>query len=329
MSRLGFVLIGRNEGERLARCLASVQGRGQDVVYVDSGSSDGSVALARTKGASVVELDTATPFTAGRARNAGFERLLSLNPKLEFVQFVDADCEVVEGWPERALRELDARSDLAVVCGRRRERFPRRSIYNRIIDIEWNTPVGEAKACGGDSMMRASFFRQAGGFNPQLIAGEEPELCVRLRQRGWKILRVDAEMTIHDAAMTRFRQWWKRATRAGHAFAEGAAMHGAPPERHCVKETISSLFWGFLLPLLSLSLAWPTRGFSLLLLAGYAVHAWRIHRRSRRQMAPTDAVLWTLHCVVGKFPIFIGCAQYFFSRRTGGHRRLIEYKGSV
>jgi GT2 family glycosyltransferase len=329
MSRLGFVLIGRNEGDRLVRCLASVQGRGQDVVYVDSGSSDGSVALARTKGASVVELDAATPFTAGRARNAGFERLLALNPKLEFVQFVDADCEVVEGWPERALRELEARADVAVVCGRRRERFPVRSIYNRIIDIEWNTPVGEAKACGGDAMMRASFFRQVGGFDPQVIAGEEPELCVRLRQRGWKILRVDAEMTIHDAAMTSFWQWWKRATRAGHAFAEGAAMHGTPPERHYLKETVSILLWGFLLPLLSLSLAWPSRGWSLTLIAGYAFLAWRIHRRHRRQMASTEAGLWTLHCVVGKFPMFIGCARYFLSRTTGGHRRLIEYKGSV
>ncbi len=329
MSRLGVVLIGRNEGDRLERCLASVQQQGQQVVYVDSGSTDGSVALARGKGASIVALDAATPFTAGRARNAGFERLLSLHPHLEFVQFVDADCEVVEGWLERALRELYANPGAAVVCGRRRERFPQRSVYNRLIDLEWDTPIGEAKACGGDAMMRTKAFGEAGGFDPQVIAGEEPELCVRLRQRGWKIFRIDAEMTIHDAAMTRFRQWWKRAIRAGHAFAEGAAMHGNAPERHWVRETLSNVLWGWLLPLLSLGLAWPSRGLSLLLLAAYPLLAWRIERRSRARMVPADARVYALYCVLGKFPMFIGCAQYLFSRATGVHRRPIEYKGAL
>jgi glycosyltransferase involved in cell wall biosynthesis len=70
--RTGLVAIGRNEGERLRRCLISAQGVYDHVVYVDSGSSDDSVALAESFGAVVVVLDTARPFTAARARNAGF-----------------------------------------------------------------------------------------------------------------------------------------------------------------------------------------------------------------------------------------------------------------
>jgi glycosyltransferase involved in cell wall biosynthesis len=130
VSTIGVVVIGRNEGERLRRCLESV--RSGAVVYVDSGSSDGSVALARSLGVEVVGLDLSSPFTAARARNAGFERLLQFDPSAEFVQFVDGDCEVAAGWLERARKEFEARSDAAVVCGRLRERFPDATVYNRL-----------------------------------------------------------------------------------------------------------------------------------------------------------------------------------------------------
>ena len=156
------------------------------IVYVDSGSTDGSVELARSLGVDVVKLDLSTSFTAARARNVGLAHLLEADAPIKFVQFVDGDCEVVEGWIERAKRELDAQPNVAVVCGRRRERFPDISIYNRLCDMEWDTPIGETKACGGDAMMRVESFQQVDGFNPLLIAGEEPELCVRLRQKGGK-----------------------------------------------------------------------------------------------------------------------------------------------
>ena len=263
MSQLGLVAIGRNEGDRLRRCLDSVVGNGLPVVYVDSGSTDGSIELARAKGAEVVELDMSQPFTMARGRNAGFARLEEIAPEVRFVQFVDGDCEVVAGWLERGLAAIEGRPEIAAVSGRRRERFPDRSIYNRIADIEWDAPSGEAKFCGGDVLIRAEAFRQIGGYNPTLIAGEDPELSVRLRQHGWTILRIDAEMTLHDMAMTRFSQWWKRGVRSGFAFAEGAAMHGKPPERHWVNHVRSLLIWGIALPMVILVLlvlaflGWP------------------------------------------------------------------------
>src|SRR6476620_796178 len=148
LQQVGLVAIGRNEGQRLHQCLCSVIGKVAHVVYVDSGSTDGSVEMARSLSVDIVELDLSIPFTAARARNAGFTHLLQVNPQIEFVQFVDGDCEVVEGWLERAQQELESQPKVAVVCGRRRERFPNHSIYNRLCDMEWNTPVGEAKACG-------------------------------------------------------------------------------------------------------------------------------------------------------------------------------------
>ncbi|KAB8334039.1 glycosyltransferase [Scytonema tolypothrichoides VB-61278] len=331
MQSIGVVVIGRNEGNRLEACLLSVIGEGKSVVYVDSGSTDGSVALARSLGVHVIELDLSIPFTAARARNTGFEYLLQIQPELEFVQFVDGDCRVVEGWLERAVDELVAKPDVVVVCGRRREEFPTNSIYNRLCDIEWNTPIGEAKACGGDSMMRVIAFKKLGGFNPTLIAGEEPELCVRLRQAGGKILRVDAEMTSHDAQILRFRQWWKREIRNGHAYAEGAWLHGRSPERHWVRESLRSWFWGLLLPGLTLASLLPTQGLSiLLLLIAYTWLAYRVYRLARSKgFDKKDAISYALFCgVLEKYPKLLGQIQFHINRLLKRQRTLVEYKSA-
>jgi GT2 family glycosyltransferase len=229
LARVGVVAIGRNEGERLARCLASLDPAARPTVYVDSGSTDGSPDRARSLGAEVVALDLSVPFTAARARNAGFDRLLAVAPEVEYVQFADGDCEVDPNWIPTATAELDARPDVAVVCGRRRERFPAATVYNRLCDLEWAGPAGETLACGGDALVRVSALKAVGGYRPDLIAGEEPELCVRLRANGGKIVRLAAEMTRHDAAMTRFGQWWKRNVRAGHAFAQVSRLHARSP----------------------------------------------------------------------------------------------------
>src|SRR5262249_31855539 len=160
----------------------------QSVVYVDSGSSDGSVELARSLAADVVELDASRPFTAARARNTGFERALLRNPNLQFVQFVDGDCELAPRWLATAQPAMAGDPSLAAVFGRLRERHPEQSIYNRLCEIEWNLVApGPADACGGNALFRAAAFRDAGGFDAELPAGEEGELCLRLRRAGHTI----------------------------------------------------------------------------------------------------------------------------------------------
>lgn len=328
MSQVGLVAIGRNEGDRLRQCLtAALAYHLSPVVYVDSGSTDDSVQMARSLGVTVVELDLSIPFTAARARNAGFSRLLELQPDLELVQFVDGDCELVAGWIEQAQQELAACPDVAVVCGRRRERYPDRTLYNRLCDLEWDTPVGETKACGGDALMRVKAFQQVQGFNPSLIAGEEPELCVRLRHQGWKILRLDAEMTLHDAQMLYFKQWWTRFMRAGHAYAEGAYLHGSSPERHWVKESRSIWLWGLILPIGALGLSGISQGWSLLLLAAYPLTTYRVYRYSKQQgLTSQDALLYAVSCVLGKFPNVMGQLKFHWNRWLGQQNQLIEYK---
>lgn len=322
-SRIGVVVIGRNEGERLARCLRSLQVAPTCVVYVDSGSTDGSVALARGMGIEVLMLDMGRPFTAARARNEGLKRLLQNCPGLTYVQFVDGDCEVMPGWLEAARLFLEGRRRVAVACGRRRERFPDRSIYNWLCDQEWNTPVGEATACGGDALMRVAAFEQVGGFDPALIAGEEPELCVRLRAAGWSVWRLEAEMTLHDAAMLRFGQWWLRSVRAGHAFAEGAAMHGGTPSRHWVREASRAWLWGLGIPLAVLA-ALPLIGNWALL--GLWVYPLQVLRLARRAGGGRNQLLQALFLVLGKFPELQGQLKYGWSRLRDRRVQLIEYK---
>lgn len=321
------VVIGRNEGARLEACLASMAGAVRTVVYVDSGSTDGSPKRAAAAGAEVIMLDMTQPFSAARARNAGLAALAGrgLAAGDSYVQFVDGDCVLRDGWIDAARAFLDENPNVAVVCGRRRERFPENSVYNHLCDLEWDTPVGEALACGGDALMRRAAVSEIGGYRDDLIAGEEPELCLRLRGKGWKIWRIPVEMTWHDAAITRFGQWWRRSRRAGHAFAEGAALHGDGPERHWVAQTRRALIWGLGVPvaaLLSMALFGP-RGALLLLVwpAQMARLAWR-----NRGLGLRTALALGFFSTLGKIPEMLGVLEYHLKRRLGRHSRIIEYK---
>ncbi|WP_442113953.1 glycosyltransferase family 2 protein [Pseudomonas sp. NUPR-001] len=324
MTGIGVVVIGRNEGQRLERCLASLAGQADKLVYVDSGSTDGSVRMAQARGVEVVALDMARPFTAARARNEGFACLQQVLPAMRYVQFVDGDCEVDADWLSTAQAFLDAHPQVAVVCGRRRERFPQRSVYNLLCDLEWDTPVGQAKACGGDALMRADAFAAMSGYRADLIAGEEPELCVRLRANGWQVWRLADEMTLHDAGMTRFSQWWQRSLRTGYAFAEGAFLHGAAPERHWQRESRRAWLWGLGIPL-AIVLATALLGsWGLLLLLIYPLQALRLARRGDR--STRENWLQAVFLVLGKFPEMLGQVKFLLNRLGAGKAVLIEYK---
>ena len=325
---LGAVAIGRNEGDRLIRCLTSVQRALDTVVYVDSGSSDDSVARARELGAHVVQLDPALPFTAARARNEGFDRLRQERPDLTYVQFVDGDCELAEGWIDDARAELERHPDIGIVAGRRRERFPDASPYNRLADMEWDTPIGDAEEVGGDALIRVRAFLDAGQYDPTLIAGEDPELCLRIRRAGWRVVRIDQEMTVHDAAMHSARQWWARATRAGHAYAESFHMHGASKGNFRSKEVRSIVFWGGVVPTAAVLGAPVSAGLSVAgAAAAYSVLMARIYRHRRaRGDSRSDARLYALATSVGKLAEMRGMLRYARHLRKGSRSPLIEYK---
>ncbi len=325
----GVVVIGRNEGERLQACLGDLLRQPRPVLYVDSGSSDGSAARARALGVAVLELDAALPFTAARARNEGTRTLMARHPALAYVQFLDGDCIIAPGWLDAAEAALHDDDDCAIVFGHLREKNPQGSVYNLLCALEWRSPSGPVANfghLGGIMMVRRSVFEQLGGFNPEVVAGEDSEFGVRVGLAGLGARKLDAPMALHDADMRHFSQWWRRAVRAGHAIGQRAQLHGDGPLRDCARERRSTWFWGVALPLVVVLAAPATRGLSLLLLAGYLTLAWRI-ARFRLSIGDDrhEARVYAAFTVLGKYANGLGLLKYQFNRLRG-QMRIIEYK---
>jgi glycosyltransferase involved in cell wall biosynthesis len=303
-SATGVVVIGRNEGERLVRALDSVVHEAAHVVYVDSGSTDQSVDHARVRGVEVVALDMAIPFTAARARNAGWRKLRDIAPDARFVLFIDGDCEVLPGFVEQAAAVLEQDDGIVAVCGYRRERYPGRSLYNRVCDVEWRSgPVGECTAFGGDVLIRLSALEGVGGYDEGVIAAEDDELGIRLRENGGRL--------------------------CGYAYAQVNAMHGArTPERYFEKEKRRSLMWGAAVPAAAIGLVPVTLGTSLSLLGLYPMMAVRIARASKRKgLTAEDALAWGVSCAFSKVPEAVGIAKFTLDRARNKKPVIIEYKG--
>ena len=328
VSDIGIVVIGRNEGERLCRCLESVSTENCPIVYVDSGSSDGSQQLAMSKGVTLVELDDSIPFTAARARNAGIVRLQHDYPQVEYVQFIDGDCELASGWLNSAKSLMALEKRCAVVCGVLNERHPERSIYNRLCQLEWQRSTGLIDACGGIFLGRLSALAEAGLFDETLIAGEEPELCFRLRSTDWEIRSIARQMAIHDANITQFHQWWKRAVRSGTAYCDVYLRHRRSPEQFRRREVWSILFWGLLVPVFALAGAWHTSGVTVLLSLLAYIRLYRKVRRGRQAHGdrPTDNSMYSRFVVIGKFAQAVGVIRCLSRRVLRLKTQIIEYK---
>lgn len=318
--RLAIVLIGRNEGARLIRALDAVQGAEARVVYVDSGSTDASVAEARARGALVHELDTSVPFTAARARAAGYQ-VATAKGDVDVVQFIDGDCAVVEGWLAAGLAALEADPRLGIVTGWRAEIHPEASVYNALCHHEWRRPAGLIKTCGGDMMVRVAAYDEAGGWRADVIAAEDDEFCQRIRKAGWRLQRIPHEMTRHDAAMTRFGQWWQRAVRSGHGFAQVGDIH---PD-FFVRERRRVWVYGLAVPLIALAGLIVTP-LLVLALAIYGFNYLRTFQGLACELPKRQAAHHALFITFSKIPNMIGMATYLRRKRQGAAMEIIEYK---
>ena len=329
---LSVVVIGRNEGERLAHCLASVAameraGFAVETIYVDSASTDGSVALAESLGAKALLLGQART-TAAMGRNAGWRAGAG-----SVILFLDGDTVL---HPRFVVDALPAFEDagVGVVWGHRRETRTGDSLYNRVLDLDWIYAPGLTPFCGGDALFRREVLEASGGFDETLIAGEEPELCRRITALGCGILHVDLPMTGHDLAIVRFGQYWKRAVRAGHAFAEVSERfrHSSEPfwledaERNRTRALVlAGLVAVGVAGSLVLWSAWPVLGVILMLGALSLRTGWKARWKTKDRLA---LVLYGVHSHFQQIPIFVGQMQFRCNRRRGVRRGLVEYKRS-
>jgi glycosyltransferase involved in cell wall biosynthesis len=324
-----IVVIGRNEGQGLARCLESIQQvRGvtiREVIYVDSDSTDGSPELASRYGATVIKVHPERP-TAAIGRNAGWRRAAS-----ELILFLDGDTVLHPDFPLAACYALSLDASIAVVSGHRREIHPEQSVYNRVSDLDWVSPTGFSEFCGGDALMRHKALLETGGFDEGLIAGEEPELCRRMRARGYRILHIDHPMTGHDLQILHWSQYWKRATRTGHAYAEVSERFRDSDDPLWTSERNGNLirggFWivsfaaaiaaGFWYGPVSITL-W----LALLLLLSLR-SAWKARWKTRNTFT---LLVYGIHSQLQQFPICVGQLKYELDKIRRKRSRLIEYK---
>lgn len=333
-SSVAVVVIGRNEGDRLVRCLQSLP-KGAEIVYVDSGSIDGSPQMAAKLGADVVELDRSIGFTAARGRNAGLARLTEKGSRSPYVQMLDGDSELAPGWIEVACEALRGDERLAGVLGRMRERHIEASIYNWLCDVEWAIPPGLTMAFGGGVMLRRSAVEVL-RYSEDMIAAEDTEFSIRLRREGWRIRCLPAEMARHDAAILSFRQWWRRVIRGGHGAAELCARHFRSELHDFSRRCLRIVGWGIAWPIVaaaSITMAvvdggvwiWAAAGALLLILAQFI----RIGIREWRHYPARKAFSLSFFLLVGKFAEAIGLLQYWLNRLTRRRSQLIEYKGAA
>ena len=276
-------------------------------------------------GAEVIELGGART-TAAMGRNAGWRAAGG-----EFVLFLDGDTVLDPDFVRSAL-PCFADDGIAVVWGHRRETATRDSVYNRVLDLDWIYAPGLTAFCGGDALFRRDVLERTGGFDERLIAGEEPELCRRITGLGLQILHVDAAMTGHDLAMTRFDQYWRRATRAGHAFAEVSERFRGTGHSFWLAEARGNRTRALLLlGILGLGVAGSAvLGSILPVAAGVALlgllalrTAWKARWKSRDR---STLLLYGVHSHLQQIPIFVGQMQFWWHRRRGTRAGLVEYK---
>ena len=329
INTLSIVVIGRNEGQRLARCLESVRAmqnvRKTQLIYVDSASTDGSPELASRYGAEVIVINPERP-TAASGRNAGWRRATG-----EFILFLDGDTVLHPEFPRAAFEAMAFSDRICAVWGHRRELTPGQSLYNRVLDLDWVYRPGFTDACGGDVLMRRAALAEAGGFDDQLIAGEEPELCRRLRGHGYVILHIDHPMTRHDLHITRWSQYWKHALRAGYAYAQISDRFRSTPDAFWLadarRELVLGCFWPFsLLAALAVSVRYGYIPL-ILWLAVFVVAVFRSAWKARWKCTNwVTLFLYGIHSHLQHVPILCGQLQYTLDKRGRRQRPLIEYK---
>lgn len=323
---ISVVVIGRNEGQRLIRCLDSIRTADYpdaqiELIYVDSDSTDGSCAAARDHGAMVIRTKSERP-TAAVARNAGL-RVVSH----ELIQFLDGDTILDRAWLKRAVQAL---ADPTVACtfGRVDEVAPASTIYNFWAHHDWYVPPGAVESCGGIVLFRTSILREVDGFDESLIAGEETDLCCRIRRdQSLTVVCLDEPMVLHDLNMTRFGQYWRRCARTGHAYAEVGGRHRELVSwRRARWRNVAHVAAGLTALALSIGLwsPWPVVAWAALLLAAILRNAWRCRKRVGTL---GGAILYSLHHYLAKLPMVIGQMDFWIRQAAGrSPRALIEYR---
>ncbi len=307
---ISCVIIGLNSGRTLAGCLNAIKKADYpniiEIIYVDGGSSDDSVSIARNTGSvTVIELNLERP-TPGRQRNAGWQAARS-----EWAQFLDSDTRVDPAWFQQAVQGINDRT--AAVYGYRKELYPDKNRYHFVADLEWNL---DKRNFGGDVLIRREVLEETCGYREDLRRGEDPELAVRIRGEGHVIKRLPVLMCLHDINMTRFTQYLRRCFLSGYAYA-GACFPMAKNGyynwlKRAAKITIKTAGAVFFL---AAAVIYKNINFFFAAVILNIMPILKIPLfRKRYKLTFRKSALYALHTILWAYPAAAGIFRYYFGR---------------
>lgn len=189
---ISFIVIGKNEGWKLKLCFDSILNVVQkdeinayEVVYVDSRSSDDSIALAKTYPNIRVFLVTGE-CNAGVGRNIGAKEALG-----NILFFIDGDMELQPNFLKNVLCDNDKRLVYPFISGLHLDMLYDTSWKFRYSQLENHPPCDEIWmiTTGGLFMVERKYWEELGGIDTRLRANEDYDFGLRMFERGVKMCR--------------------------------------------------------------------------------------------------------------------------------------------
>ena len=189
---ISFIIIGKNEGWRLQKCLQSISCMVEqdaianyEIIYVDSQSTDNSIGLAKPYGAKVFLITGEC--NAAIARNIGAKEAMG-----DILFFIDGDMELFSGFLPKVLTQ-DGRLEYPFISG----------IFNDVVhDLDWNylhtsrrhkLQEGDADSVetttGGLFLIEHSLWDKVGGMDTRFKRSQDYDLGLRLSQMGYSLHR--------------------------------------------------------------------------------------------------------------------------------------------
>lgn len=192
---VSFVIPVRNDAQRLQRCLASIVQNEYpreliELIVVDNESTDGSARAARDYGAIVI---TASDSSVASLRNRGARAALG-----GIIAFVDADHEIDPTWIETGVEVLSTPNVAATGAPCVSE--PTANWVQQQYDGLRDRPATRQDVSwlgSGNLAVKRATFQAVGGFNADLTACEDVDLCNRLIAAGHRIIADPALRSIH------------------------------------------------------------------------------------------------------------------------------------
>lgn len=215
-STVTIVMPAYNAAGDLARHLPALrrEAEGDELIVVDDGSTDATAEVAERFGARVIRQANAGPAVA---RNVG-----AAAARGDLLVFLDADCEVSEGWRAALLEPL---SDPGVEAVKAAYLTRQRAWVARLCQVEFEERY--ALLAEHDSIdmvdsfsmaVRRSTFVEAGGFDEsfRFADNEDVDLSYRLASRGHRMLFAPAARVLHRHPDTLARYFRLKLSRGYH-----------------------------------------------------------------------------------------------------------------